>query len=307
MDIFRFRKLDQPGPHNAVLTIGNFDGVHRGHQGLIRRVVEEAARLDATGALMTFQPHPQSVLGQRRVPIITGIAHRVHLFQSLGLDAAYFIPFTRELAATPPEDFVQEYLLGYFQVKKLIIGYDFHFGRGRQGGAGLLEELSLRHGFDLEVFPEYVHEGEKVSSSSIREAILKCDFARATDLLGRPYSVLATVEQDAGRGRKLGFPTINQRCKEIYVLPFGVYACRVNYGGETYGGVANYGMRPTVDGRTAWLETHLFGFSGQIYNEMVEVIPLLRLREERTFAGLDDLKAQITRDADAAREFLAGM
>jgi len=305
MDIFTFRKFDQPGPHHAVLTIGNFDGVHLGHQALISRVLEESRRLNATSALMTFQPHPQSVLGHRRIPILTSIPHRVRLFESQGLDAAYFIPFTRELAAMAPEDFVQKFLLAYFKVKKLIIGFDFHFGKDRAGSPRLLEELSQRHGFMLEVFPEYALEGEKVSSSSIREAILRHDFPRAAHLLGRPYSLLAPVERGDQRGSQLGFPTLNLRCAEPFALPHGVYATRTWLGGKRYDGVSNHGLRPTVGASGALLETHLFDYSGDAYGQTAEVIPVALLRGEMKFSGLEALKAQIARDCQAAREALA--
>ncbi|MDH4247349.1 MAG: bifunctional riboflavin kinase/FAD synthetase [Deltaproteobacteria bacterium] len=305
MDVFTFRKFDQPGPRHAVLTIGNFDGVHRGHQALVARVLSESQRLNATAALMTFQPHPQSVLGQRRVPILTSIPHRVHLFESMGLDSAYFIPFTHELAAMSPEAFVQQFLLAYFQVKKLIIGFDFHFGKDRAGSPRMLEELSQRHGFLLEVFPEYALEGEKVSSSSIREAVQAFDFTRAARLLGRPYSLLAPVERGEQRGSRLGFPTLNMRCTEPFALPHGVYATRTLLNGAVYSGVTNHGLRPTVGTPAPLLETHLFDFSGDAYGKTAEVIPVARLREEMRFPTLDALRAQIAQDCQAARGVLA--
>jgi riboflavin kinase/FMN adenylyltransferase len=305
MDIFHFRQFDEPGPHHAVLTIGNFDGVHLGHQALIRQVVREAHQMGVASALLTFEPHPQSVLGDHPVPIITSMALRLRLFEALGLDSAYFIPFTRELAELSPEAFVQVYLLSYFQVQKLIIGYDFHFGHNREGSAALLRALSQRYRFQFEVFPEFALDGSKVSSTRIREALAACDFAAAGRLLGRPWSVLEPVAHGSGRGHELGFPTLNQVPGERLPLPFGVYATRALIEGRPYAGVSNYGVKPTVGVHPPTLETHLFDFAEALYGELVEVVPLRRLREERTFPSLDALRHQIAADREQARAFHA--
>jgi riboflavin kinase/FMN adenylyltransferase len=307
MDVFQFRRFDAPGPHDAVVTIGNFDGVHLGHQALIRQVVREARETRVRSALLTFHPHPQSVLRADPPPIITTVPLRLRLFEALGLDAAYFIPFTRELARKSPEEFVREYLLSYFQVRKLIIGFDFHFGRGREGSAELLQRLSTEHGFAFEVYPEISLGGEKVSSSRIREALGEADFATAGRFLGRPYSVLETVVQGEQRGRQLGFPTLNQVPEEPLPLPFGVYAARIVVRGRSHDGVCNYGVRPTVGGQQPTLESYLFDFDGQVYGERAEVFPLRLLRAERKFPSLDALKEQIAADREAARAYLASL
>ncbi|HEX9841176.1 MAG TPA: bifunctional riboflavin kinase/FAD synthetase [bacterium] len=304
MDIFQFRRFDDRGPHNAVLTIGNFDGVHVGHQALIRQVVREAGELGVRSALMTFHPHPQSVLREEPPPTITTVPLRLRLFEELGLDAAYFIPFTRALAALSAQEFVREYLLSYFQVRKLIIGFDFQFGRNREGSAQLLERLSAEHGFDFEVYPEVSLGGEKVSSSRIREALGEADFAHAERLLGRPYSVLQRVVRGEQRGRQLGFPTLNQVPEERLPLPFGVYASRVAVQGRSHDAVSNYGLRPTVGGRVPTLESFLFDFDSQAYDELAEVFPLRLLRPERKFPSLEALREQISADREAARSYL---
>lgn len=308
MDIFRFRRLDAPGPHHDVLTIGNFDGVHRGHQALIRQVVREARDGGARSALMTFHPHPQSVLRADPPPMITTMATRLRLFEDLGLDAAYFVPFTREFARKSAQEFVAEYLLSYFQVRKLIIGFDFHFGRNREGSAEMLRALSVQQGFDFEVFPEFALNGEKVSSSRVRAVLGEADFPAAERYLGRPYSVLEKVVPGERRGRGLGFPTLNQVPEERLPLPFGVYASRVRVVGRTYDAVSNYGLRPTVNagaGALPTLETYVFDFAADAYGELVEVFPLRLLRPEHKFPSLDALKRQIAADRDAARAYLA--
>ena len=307
MDIFHFRQFEEPGPHHAVLTIGNFDGVHLGHQALIRQVVREAREMDAKSALLTFQPHPQSVLRPDPPPMITTLPLRLRLFEQLGLDSAYVIPFTRELASKPPETFVREYLLAYFQVKKLVIGFDFQFGRDRMGSAEVLERLSRENGFALEVFPEVSLGADKVSSSRIRAVLAEAEFVLAGQLLGRPFSVLETVVEGERRGRRLGFPTLNQVPGERLPLPFGVYASRTVARGRTYDGVSNYGLRPTVGAARPTLETYLFEDVEHLYGELVEVFPLRLLRAERRFPSLEALKEQIALDRDQAQAYLEGL
>ena len=334
MDIIRFTNLEgHTGPHPAVVTIGNFDGVHLGHQALIGRVVAEARRIGVASALLTFHPHPQTIIRGEAPPMITTSSMRLRLFEQLGLDAAYFIPFTREFSKITPREFVNSYLSTHFQIRKLVIGYDFHFGQGRSGSAEVLEGLSKDHGFDFEVFPEVSLDGRKVSSSAIRAALAALDFETARAFLGRPFSILEKVTQGERRGRTLGFPTLNQMAEDPLPIPFGVYASRaivkgsiaggknvernrgadnregvnrevVNTIGErTFTGVSNYGVRPTVGGTSPVLETHLFDFDQDLYGELVEVVPLHRLREERKFDSLEHLTRQIGVDCSQARAF----
>ena len=295
---------DANGLRDTVVTVGNFDGVHLGHQALIRRVVEDAQLLRAQSVLITFQPHPQSVLRAHQVPILSSLPLRLRLFEQLGLDLACVIPFTQQFAKTSAERFVQDYLVAQFHVKKLVVGYDFAFGHHREGTAELLMQISRAHGFGFEVFPAVSLGEETVSSTRIRGLLQAGEFAQAQRLLGRPYSVLERVVQGQRRGRELGFPTLNQLPEELLPIPFGVYAVRAHAAEQRLGGMANYGIRPTVEGHTALLETHLFDWSGDLYGQLVEVIPLKRLREERKFASLDALKAQIARDSQAARQYL---
>jgi riboflavin kinase/FMN adenylyltransferase len=290
----------------AVVTVGNFDGVHLGHQALIRRVVEEARVLGTASALITFHPHPQSVLRAHQVPILTSLRLRLRLFEQLGLDQACVIPFTREFAQIEPERFVRDYLLRPFQLKKLVIGYDFAFGRNREGTAEFLLQTAHERGFGFEVFPAVTLGDGTVSSTRIRGFLQAGEFGSAARLLGRRYSLLEPVVEGRKQGRLLGFPTLNQVPDEPIPLPFGVYAVHARIGETTFGGVSNYGIRPTVGGTTQpVLETHVFDFAGDLYGQLVEVFPLKCLREEHRFPSLDALKAQIAKDRDAARAFLA--
>ena len=305
MNSFPFRPATDAAPQELVLTIGNFDGVHLGHQALIRQVVREARETGLRSDLLTFHPHPQSVLRADPPPMLTTLPLRLRLFEQLGLDAAHIVPFTREFALKSARSFVVEDLLTRFRVRKLIIGYDFHFGRNREGSAELLHQLSSEHGFAFEVFPAVSLGGEKVSSSRIRAALAEADFAAAERLLGRPYSVLETVVHGEQRGRQIGFPTLNLVPGERLPLPYGVYAARVTVQGRGYDAVSNYGLRPTVGGREPVLETYVFGFDAQVYGELAEVFPLRLLRAERKFPSLAALQAQIAADRDAAQAFLA--
>ena len=290
----------------AVVTVGNFDGVHLGHQALIRRVVADAHAMDAAGALITFSPHPQSVLRAHQVPILTSLRLRLRLFEELGLDQACVVAFTREFAQIEPERFVRDFLMRPFQLRKLIVGYDFAFGRNREGTAEFLMQTAHEHGFGFEVFPAVTLGDGTVSSTRIRGYLQAGEFGHAARLLGRRYSILEPVVEGRRQGRLLGFPTLNQAPEEILPIPFGVYAVQARVAEATFGGVSNYGLRPTLAGATPPVfETYLFDFSGDLYGELVEVFPLKWLREEHRFASLDALKAQIARDCDAARAFLA--
>jgi riboflavin kinase / FMN adenylyltransferase len=304
--VFRPPPAGAPEAPPAVVTIGNFDGVHLGHQALIRRVVEEARVLRTTSALITFHPHPQSVLRSHQVPILTSLRLRLRLFEQLGLDQACVVAFTREFAQIEPERFVDEYLLRSFQLKKLIIGYDFAFGRNREGTAEVLMQTAHQHGFGFEVFPAVTLGDGTVSSTRIRGFLQAGEFGHAARLLGRRYSILEPVVEGRKQGRLLGFPTLNQVPEELLPLPFGVYAVQARAGEQLLGGVANYGIRPTIGGSTQpVLETHLFDFAGDLYGQLVEVFPLKVLREEHRFPSLDALKMQIAKDRDAARAYLA--
>ena len=292
----------------TVVTVGNFDGVHLGHQALIRRVVEDAHVLGAASALVTFHPHPQAVLRSHQMPILTSLRLRLRLFEQLGLDQAGVIAFTPAFAQLPAGRFVEDCLIAPFRLKKLIIGYDFAFGRNREGTAELLMQVAHERGFGFEVFPAVTLGDETVSSTRIRGFLQAGEFAHAARLLGRPYSVLEPVLQGRQQGRLLGFPTLNQVPEEPLPIPFGVYAVRARVAEQMLGGVANYGIRPTVEGGGApILETFLFDFSGDLYGQLIEVLPLKRLREERKFPSLDALEAQIAKDRDAARAYLTGL
>jgi riboflavin kinase/FMN adenylyltransferase len=300
MRVFTFRE-PAPDQNGVCLTIGNFDGVHLGHQALIRHVVERAQATGCASVVVTFDPHPQRVLRDRAVPLLTTLPLRLRLFEGLGVDRACIIPFTRELAAMEPEAFVTRYLLERFSVRRIVIGYDFAFGRNRAGTAAVLERLSERHGFALEVFPAVALGEEVVSSTRIRTLLGRAEFGAAERLLGRPWSLLAPVERGRRLGRTLGFPTINQLTGEVLPIPFGIYAARAIVDGRRFDAASSYGVRPTLGENQPVFETHLLDFQGELYDRLVEVVPVAWLREERRFDTLEALKAQMAEDCRRAR------
>jgi riboflavin kinase/FMN adenylyltransferase len=293
----------------SVLTTGTFDGVHLGHQAIVRYLVGRAAEVGGVPTLVTFDPHPREVLFGERVPLLTTLEERAALAGALGIERFVVLPFTRELAAMEPEAYVEDVLLGAVGMREAVVGYDHHFGRKRRGDRALLEALGARHGFTVDVIPEQDVEGAAVSSSRIRRLLLdEGDAAGAAALLGRPYSFAGTVGEGARRGRTIGFPTANVEpddARKILPCP-GVYAVTGELpGGDRCGGMMNVGRRPTfeTDGRVK-AEVHLFDFAGDLYGRPLRVHVAARLRDERRFEGVEALVAQLRRDETDARAAL---
>ncbi|OCT13772.1 riboflavin biosynthesis protein RibF [Paenibacillus pectinilyticus] len=290
-----------------VVAIGDFDGVHLGHQEVIGRALSTAKRLGLEAAIMTFSPHPRAVMGQDKyVELLTPTKKKMAFFESMGVNHTYIVTFDASLMRLSPEQFVDQ-VLDRLGVDSVICGFDFTFGFQGKGTPDSLCELS--HGkFSVEVVRPFHMNGEKVSSTRIREALQDGDLETATRLLGRPYSISGIVVDGAKRGRTLGFPTANLQLDESYVPPMnGVYAVKATVRGEVYQGVMNIGIKPTFE--TGELkpsfEAHLFEFSEQIYGETVTVELIAFLRPERKFSSLDDLVAQIKLDAEEAKHKLS--
>ncbi|NEW05594.1 bifunctional riboflavin kinase/FAD synthetase [Paenibacillus sp. SYP-B3998] len=289
-----------------VVAIGDFDGVHLGHREVIGRAIQTAKRLGLPASIMTFHPHPRAVMGQEKyTDLLTPMNKKMELFASLGVKHAYIVTFDASLMRLSPEQFVDQvlYLLG---VDSVICGFDFTFGYQGKGTPDSLCELS--HGkFSVEVVRPFHMDGEKVSSTLIRESLQQGDIDTVTRLLGRPYSISGIVVDGEKRGRTIGFPTANLQLEEPYVKPInGVYAIRALVNGESYKGVMNIGVKPTFT--TGELkpsfEAHLFDFSEQIYGEHLTVELVAYLRAERKFSSIDELISQIRRDAEIAKEKL---
>ncbi|HMR29734.1 MAG TPA: bifunctional riboflavin kinase/FAD synthetase [Geminicoccaceae bacterium] len=295
----------------AAVAIGNFDGVHRGHRAVVESAAAMAARLGARLGVVTFEPHPREVVSPGEVvPRLTGFARKALLLRGLGVEELFVLPFEREMMRLSPRAFVQSMLVERLAVRALAAGENFRFGHRRSGDVGTLAELGLEHGFAFASVAA-VQDGGPVSSSRIRALLGDGEVAAAAGLLGQPHAVDGIVRQGDQRGRLLGFPTANVHPLDPrQVMPaIGVYAVRVLRCGHRDGGwlpgVANLGRRPTFDGRSVLLEVHLLQGGGDLYGERLRVAFVDRLRGERKFAGIDELRDQIGRDCRSALDRLA--
>jgi riboflavin kinase / FMN adenylyltransferase len=305
---------DRPLPpelRGGVVAIGNFDGVHRGHQAVLARALDEARQRNAPALVLTFEPHPRTVF-RPEVPlfILTPPAMKARLLAELGFDAVVEQFFTREFAANSAEEFVTGVLDRTLGVGHAVTGFDFHFGKGRQGGPAFLMQSGERHGFHVTLVDPFRDEGaEIVSSSRIRALLHEGDVAQAAGLLGYRFTVEATVVGGKQLGRTLGFPTANMQLPATTGLKHGIYAVRFRRAdGALHDGVASFGRRPTVeeDG-TVLLETFVFDFAGDLYGQTCQVSFFGFLRGEQKFDGLDALTAQMRRDEAEARALLSGV
>lgn len=295
-----------PPSRPRVVTLGVFDGVHRAHQEICRRVVESARALDAQPTAITFFPHPAAVLAPARAPkLLYGLSDRLRFLRETGIELGIVQHFDARFSQVEAEDFVRTYLVRGLDARKVIVGNKVSFGRARGGDAHLLTRLGAELGFSVEVVGGVEVDGTTVSSSAIREAILAGEMERATALLGREHFVRGRVVHGAHRGRTIGFPTANVRVRQGLLPPNGIYAVRVAHAGVVRGGVANLGVNPTFGGGERSLEPFLFDFDGDLYGERLRVSFVRRLRDEKKFSGIDELVAQIRLDAEAARRILA--
>ena len=304
MQIHRFHEKPIEVPR-AVVTIGNFDGIHLGHRELISAAVNEAHLRGCASALVTFNPHPQEIIhSQQPVSHICTSVHQLSLLEKQGLDEVHVIQFTSELSKMHPEDFALQFLIKRFDLVKLVIGYDFRFGKHRAGDFKLLENLSQKFNFSLEEIAPVKQEGQTVSSSLIRQLIREFRFAEIPQYLGREYSIYGMVEKGEQRGNKLGFPTANIYPEVTLVLAPGVYVSKIKLAKKNYFGITNAGYKPTFGNHTFTVETFIFDFENDIYGEYLEVIPLHQLRSEAKFIGIKELKQQIKKDVKIAQKYL---
>ncbi|MBI4530275.1 MAG: bifunctional riboflavin kinase/FAD synthetase [Candidatus Latescibacteria bacterium] len=294
-----------------VVTVGMFDGVHLGHRAILQEVLQRSETHGGTSLVVTFEPHPRRILHPDvDLRLLTTKREKLIWLERLGIAVVLLLPFTRKLADTPPDRFVEEILLGKCGAKEVIIGYNHRFGKDRAGSFDLLQRFSLGRGFFVNPVPRVMVDGCPVSSTRIREALTAGDIALATQFLGHDYTIVGIVVRGDGRGKTLGFPTINIAADLEKLLPKdGVYAVWVRHltgctSGEVSPGVMNTGTRPTVDGKRRSLECHLLDFEGDVYGVEMEVVLVERLRDERKFNHVQDLIIQIEKDTNVARHIL---
>ncbi len=307
MELIRgFHNL-QPKHRGCVATIGNFDGVHLGHQAVLGQLAEAAGRLGLPTAVITFEPQPQEYFGAAaQAPRLSRLREKLQALRRYAVDRVVCLPFNAALAEMPAQQFIQRLLVDGLAVRYLVVGDDFRFGRGREGDFAMLKAAGQRYGFQVVSMHSFCVDGERVSSTRVREALGRGDMATAAKLLGRGYRMSGRVARGEQLGRQLGFPTANIHLHRQAIPIRGVFAVEMfGIEGEPLMGVANVGVRPTVDGSRTLLEVHLFDFDQQIYGRYVEVVFLYKLRDEVRFASLDALKQQIGLDAVAARDYFA--
>ncbi len=307
------RTLDQP-LERCVLTVGNFDGLHVGHQRIIRTVTGRARAQAGQGAVYTFEPHPRKVLQPERAPrLLTTLEQKLELFEAAGVDVAIVEPFDLEFAKLPAERFVREILHERIDPLEVYVGYDFRYGRDREGSMRTLTELGPHLGFAVTIVPEVKLGSRDVNSTRIRELLEAGNVEDAALLLGRPYRVRGRVVEGARRGRTLGFPTLNLDAENEVLPRTGVYAGRVHFldagdppAGSVFDAVTNVGRRPTFAASEQVLtEAHLLDFEADAYGRRIEITFEHQLRDERRFPDVAALRAQIAADAELARKKLA--
>jgi len=290
----------------TVVTVGSFDGVHRGHQAVLAEIARRARVAARTSLLVTFDPHPLEVVNPDAAPrLLTTTDEKRDALAATPVDEVVVLPFTRELSQLSAAEFVDEVLRGRYGMVELVLGHDHGFGRGRGGDVETVRRLGRERGFGVDVVEAVREDDQPVSSTLIRAAVAHGELERAARWLGRPYGLAGVVERGAGRGRTIGIPTLNLTPAPRKLLPpDGVYAVRVGVGGTTYGGMMNQGPRPTFGVTARGLEVHLFEFAGDLYGERVRVEWVRRLREVRTFPSRDALVVQLEHDRAAARDSL---
>jgi riboflavin kinase/FMN adenylyltransferase len=299
----------------VALTVGNFDGIHRGHQAMLQRLLAGARKRRLASCVLTFEPHPREFFERiqplprefRAAPTrLTSLREKLELLAAHGLERVHVQRFSRAFAALAPEAFVEQLLANRLRARWLLIGEDFRFGSKRAGDLALLKKLGERHGYEVETMPTVMQAGARVSSSAVRTALAAGDLAAAETLLARTYSISGRVIHGRRLGRKLGFATANVQLKHNRPPLTGIYAVRVHgIGTAAHPAVASLGVRPTItaSGR-AVLEVHLFDFSGDLYDAHLRVEFLHKIRDEEKYPDLKTLKTQIARDCEAAKSFL---
>jgi riboflavin kinase/FMN adenylyltransferase len=292
----------------CVLTIGAFDGLHLGHQALIRCVLERSRTLGAPSAVLSFEPTPREYFARSAPPArLTRFREKVDALQEFGIERFVCARFNEALRRMEPDAFVREVLVNALGVKHIVVGHDFKFAKNSAGRVDTLRSAGATFGFEVTEVPPFELDGERVSSSKVREALAAGDMPRAATLLGRPYRMTGKVVHGGKLGRQLGFPTANLRMHRRVPPLAGVFAVRVHGAGlQAADAVANLGTRPVVNGAEPLLEVHVFDFEGDLYRQYLHVDFIARLRDEQSFASLDALVAQMREDAVQARAALAG-
>lgn len=295
----------EDAPRDSILSIGNFDGVHIGHQAVLRHVVERSREIGVPAAAMTFDPHPVKVLRPKEAPaLLSTLAQRLQIVENTGIEVALVVPFTPQLARMQASEFVREVLVKHLQIREVYIGRNFRFGADRQGDVELLVDMGKEFGFVAAAAPIISLDGGVVSSTRVRGAVTQGEVTEAWDLLGRPVHVDGSVFQGKRLGRELGYPTLNIEVQNELVPKIGVYVTAVYIPsfGRAFPSVTNIGVRPTVyENSTVTIESHLLDFTADLYEEEVRLYFLQRIRDELEFTSPTQLMTQISKDVELAK------
>jgi len=287
----------------TALAIGNFDGLHLGHQKILNLLVKKARDERLISCLLTFSPHPEKIFGPEKISMIQTLDQRLESLSRFGIEIVCVVPFSREFAGLPGKDFVRKILVKKFQARSVIVGPDFRFGKSRRGDIPAMRRFGRQFGFDVQVVPPVRKKALVVSSSMIRELLRLGHIGSANQLLGRPYEIEGDVVRGEARGQRLGYPTANiQTPNEI--IPRGVFVTHLELDGKILPSLANIGLRPTFEEKNLTIETHILGFHKNIYGASVKLRFLKKIREERTFGAAQELAARIKKDADIAGRYL---
>ena len=291
---------------NPVLTLGNFDGVHLGHQAIFKKVVQRAKEINGTSIAFTFEPHPLKVLAPERSPRLLNTFHgKMRLFEAAGIQVVVCAHFNRSFADQNPQDFARNVLHELIGVREVYVGYDYAFGKGREGSIESLKKMGSTYGFEVGVIEPVHVEGTVVSSSVIRDLLTNGRVEEANLLLGRHYVIEGEVVHGASRGHTLGFPTANLKTANELIPGYGVYAVLAHEGGRTLKGVASIGIRPTFDSGPVSIEVYLFDLDEDLYGKMMDLAFVKRLRGEEKFSNADALVQQIRKDVQDAQKVLS--
>ncbi len=298
----------QPEDHGCVLTIGNFDGVHKGHQRVISALVAKAKALNCVAAVLVFEPQPQELFAPDKAPArLCRLRDKYALLAELGVERLICVNFNTKFASQSAEQFIEHLLVEKLGIKHLIVGDDFHFGKNRKGNFTMLSQAGKSFGFDVTDTASCKMANCRVSSTAIRQALEQDNLVDVENMLGRPYSIIGKVFHGDKRGRQLGFPTANVLLKRRSSPLSGVFAVKVKTLKGTFNGVANIGSRPTVNGDRQQLEVHIFNFDDDLYSQCIEVIIKKKLRQVMKFENLTALTAQIKLDSEQAKQVLSNI
>lgn len=302
-NIDEFKGVDYP-----VVTVGTFDGVHIGHQKIIKRLTEEARKNNGETVLITFHPHPRLIIhsDSKNFKFINTQKRKFELLEKAGIDHLIIIPFTKEFSRQTSEEFIKNIVVDKVKTKKLVIGYNHHFGKNRLGDFRNLFDLGRKYGFKVEKIPVQDVKNIAISSTKIRKALNEGKIRKANELLGYDYSITGKVVHGSRIGHTIGFPTANIDVENEYKLiaANGVYACRIEWNGQLFKGMGNIGFRPTIDHGDLTIEVHIFDFDKDIYGDPITIFFIDRIRDERKFKDLDALRLQLFKDKEIVLEIL---